>query len=119
MSRKNKRKNDGVRKHSSQVDKSLTKLDELKEDVDVAILKIAKDFVPKLHRQPEIMPLRDGGLQFEYDRDDGAYLEFELHSNSKVKMFFTNFIDCEQNIDIDCNVDEINNKVESFFKKTK
>ena len=96
---------------------SLMRLDELKGIVDHAILEKVKDFIPKLYRQPEIFPLQDGGLQFEYDRDDGAYLEFEFHADNKVKMFFADFDGCEQNKELNCNIDEINNAIGSFFWK--
>lgn len=96
---------------------SLMRLDELKGVANHAVLEMAKEFVLKLHYQPEIFPLQDGGLQFEYDRDDGAYLEFEFHADDKVEMFLADFNGREQNKELNCNINEINNAIESFFRK--
>lgn len=43
------------------------------------LINICKDIINELRYQPEIYPTAIGAIQFEYDKDDGSYIEFEVY----------------------------------------
>lgn len=96
--------------------KSLEQLNKIKDNTDKAIFNLVESFIPELCNQPEIFPLEDGGVQIEFEREDGAYLEFEFHANNEVKMFFTDFVEHEDNENIDCDINKINELIKKFYE---
>ena len=44
--------------------------------------------LPKLKKQPQIFPVSDGSIQFEYDGENGEYLEVQLSQNNQMKCYF-------------------------------
>ncbi len=90
----------------------------------------AQPFSPKLidrcHKildclsyRPFIAPTACGSIQFEYEKDNGDYLEIEVFED-KVKMYTKTMIYLEgyQNIDQDYTPDDINQIVEDFYRVT-
>lgn len=47
----------------------------------------AKELVLQLSIQPYVFPTANDSIQFEYEKDDGDYLEFELFGDYSLKMF--------------------------------
>ena len=46
-----------------------------------------KQNILMLDKQPEIFPIAYGNVQFEYDHEDGGYLEFEISPDSVIKCY--------------------------------
>ena len=47
----------------------------------------AQHLIPALHVQPEIFPTADGSIQFEYEKDNGDYLEFKFTGKGTCEVF--------------------------------
>ena len=47
----------------------------------------AQHLIPALHVQPEIFPTADGSIQFEYEKDNGDYLEFQFTGKGTCEVF--------------------------------
>lgn len=47
----------------------------------------AEELLAGLPVKGEVFPLPDGRVQFEFDKDDGSYLEFELNTDDSVEVF--------------------------------
>ena len=47
----------------------------------------AQRLIPALHVQPEIFPTADGSIQFEYEKDNGDYLEFQFTGKGTCEVF--------------------------------
>ena len=47
----------------------------------------ARKLISKLKKQPFISPTAKGSIQFEYEDEQGNYLEFELFPDNSVKKF--------------------------------
>jgi len=77
------------------------------------LLDISEHILMNLDHQPEVFPIAGGAIQFEYDRDDGAYLEFEIMDDLKAHCYaeFPNGIEEES----DMEVGRINEVVNEFY----
>ena len=51
------------------------------------IIQRSRDLITTLDRQPMIFPTANDSIQFEYEKENGDYLEFELFENGKCKLF--------------------------------
>lgn len=51
------------------------------------IINTMKNLIKELPYQPEIFPTACRSIQFEYEKEDGSYLEFELFEDNKIKIF--------------------------------
>lgn len=69
----------------------------------------------KLKMQPEIFPTACNTIQFEYEKDDGSYLEFEIAEDGNAKVFIIDSEGNEKHSFIRVNPEEINNIVSSFY----
>ena len=80
---------------------------------DTLIQKM-KYLILRLNIQPEIFPTARGSIQFEYEKETGEYLEFELF-DTKLKVLTMgsdgNNYSCDMNIDIE----EINKVIDEFY----
>lgn len=68
-------------------------------------IEYAIDIVKGLPTQPEIYPLSDGRVQFEYSKKTGEYLEFELNTDLTANVFCIKsdlsekeFVDCSDSL---------------------
>lgn len=52
------------------------------------LLERTRAIVETLKKQPEIFPTANESIQFEFEKNDGDYLEFELFEDGTVKKFF-------------------------------
>ena len=50
-------------------------------------IEYAKSLLIKLPAKAEVFPISDGRVQFEFDKDNGAYLELEINSDKTVGVF--------------------------------
>ena len=50
-------------------------------------LYMALCLIPALHVQPEIFPTANGSIQFEFDKDNGDYLEFQFTGKGTCEVF--------------------------------
>ncbi len=54
----------------------------------------SRDYIKKAERllsaipvKTEVFPISDGRVQFEFDKEDGAYLEFEVNDDGSIHVF--------------------------------
>ena len=80
---------------------------------DKKLINKAKDILLKLKYQPEIFPSQYNSIQFEYEKENGEYLEFELFSN-KIVYFYVNK-DGKEEEDLDITQEEMINKINAFY----
>ena len=50
------------------------------------VIEKAKKILETLEYQPQVFPIPSGKIQFEYDNDNGSYIEFEI--SDKTDMVF-------------------------------
>ena len=75
----------------------------------------------QLHIQPFLAPTARHTIQIEYDRDDGAYLEFEIHKRNPSKLYATYTVDkMVRGVDlgIQLNIDLFNAIIDGFMNKS-
>lgn len=82
---------------------------------DKELIEITKKIVMELNYQPEIFPTACESIQFEYDLDNGAYLEFEISMGKKAKCFSIDQNGKETTKYICADSNEINKVVEKFY----
>lgn len=51
------------------------------------LIELCKEIIQKLEIQPSVFPTGQNSIQFEYEKPNGDYLEFELYIE-KVEVFF-------------------------------
>lgn len=52
------------------------------------LIQTAKTILSTLTIQPQILPTANDSIQFEYRKNTGEYLEFELFESGKLKKFY-------------------------------
>lgn len=50
-------------------------------------ISFAEYLLEKLPAEAQVYPISDGRVQFEFDKDDGSYLEFEINRDKTVGVF--------------------------------
>ena len=50
-------------------------------------LRYVKCLLEQIPEKAEVFPIPDGRVQFEFDKDDGAYLELEINSDDTIDVF--------------------------------
>lgn len=69
----------------------------------------------KLPVLPEIFPVADGSVQFEYKKSDGSYLEFDISENEIIEYrVYPDGKEIERTIDND----NISEEVKNFYERT-
>lgn len=81
-----------------------------------SIIDNAISVVKKLKVPPEVFPLATGGIQLEYDRDDGGYLEIEITGNSDiVKVFIIQSRELDEKT-LTVSVDKLDTMINNFLE---
>ena len=57
------------------------------EPLPEELIASAGELIKKLLIQPEIFPTADGTIQFEYEKENGDYLEFQFTGNGTCEVF--------------------------------
>lgn len=84
------------------------------DPIPTSMIDIMKDMLPKLKIQPEIFPLACGSIQFEYEKDNGDYLEFKMLHGGLLEMYV--IIDCDDSDKIiEADSYKINEIVDNFM----
>lgn len=84
------------------------------DPIPTFMIDIMKDMLSKLKIQPEIFPLECGSIQFEYEKDNGDYLEFKILHGGLLEMYV--IIGCDDsNKIIEVDSDKINEIVDNFM----
>ena len=99
-------------------------ISELKDDwngngasaVKDTLIQKMKYLVLRLNIQPEIFPTARGSIQFEYEKETGEYLEFELF-DTRLKVFTMDSDGNDYSYDMDTDIDKINEVINKFYKK--
>ncbi len=83
-------------------------------EIDFYLIEKCKEIISSytLHTQPDIFPTGRNSIQFEYESDNGKYLEIEIYLD-KLSMYYT---DNETEIENDnISFDEANIFISKFF----
>lgn len=106
---------------------NLNKLEEiasLKEDWDhkgakafsrEQIMKV-RDLIIFLSVQPEIIPTACGTIQLEYEKENGAYLEFEIKEDDIIRIYEEHPEGKNSGEIVDADIGTINRIVQDFYK---
>jgi hypothetical protein len=83
------------------------------------VIEKAKKLLESLEYQPKVFPIPNGNIQFEYEKDNGSYAEFEISDNND--MIF-GYKDNKTNKDIGGEIftiftNELNDYVKDFMEK--
>lgn len=106
--------------------RSIKTLDEIRELEDdwngngasrfpEALLNQMYSIVKRIHKQPQIFPTARDSIQFEYENDNGDYLEFELFDDGRIKQFLYTISGKSSTVYID--VEDINKVVDRFYER--
>ena len=83
--------------------------------IDVSIIDKLGIILRDLRVQPEIFPLVNGNIQFEYEEEDGRYLEFETVDINNINVFKLDSNDKTTTKEIKFNLEDILKEVEDFY----
>lgn len=78
------------------------------------IINKAKSLLIDLTLQPQVFPTANNSIQIEFDRDNGAYLEFQLTKSSQLSYFWVKKDGSEVNGTVPCSSYYVNQLLESF-----
>lgn len=92
--------------------------------------KFSKDLIEKVKYiienisvQPSVFPVARDSIQFEYTKDNGDYLEFELYDDGRLTKFIMRSDDTtdfgSNGIDMPNDMDSINDVVNEFLRGNK
>jgi len=76
-----------------------------------------KDFLQKLVHQPDVFPTACKSIQFEYELENGRYLEFEVYESGDIKRYYESETG-EERTDFFVypgDIEEINKEIVSFY----
>lgn len=75
------------------------------------------DLLLSIYKQPETFPTSRGSIQFEYEKENGDYLEFEIFED-KIQMFYMDEYEREKEEEIAIhNTQKINKIVRDFYER--
>lgn len=69
-----------------------------------------------LNYQPEVFPTACDSIQFEYEKEDGEYLEFELYDNGIIKTFKMDKYGNESTEEYDFDFSKVNEEISKFYE---
>ena len=78
------------------------------------LIKKMKYLILRLNIQPEIFPTARGSIQFEYEKETGEYLEFELF-DTRLEVLTMGSDGNNYSYDMDIDIEEINKVVDKFY----
>lgn len=77
------------------------------------LLEFAESIIKGLNHQPEVFPIAGGAIQFEYEKSNGEYLEFEISEDKKIRCLL---IDEDENEHVSIiEFNDINKVVNNFY----
>ena len=87
------------------------------EPISKDLIDIMRNLIYGLKYQPEIFPTVCESIQFEYEKDNGDYLEFELIDEETIEIFRMYSDGTEKYDSCKPNVDDINKVVSEFYEE--
>lgn len=85
------------------------------------LIEQMKNILLKISFQPDICPVAGGAIQFQYEKENGDYLEFELYEDGRLEKFILrndNSMDFGDDGELmDAGIDSINKVINDFFGK--
>ena len=99
-------------------------ISELKDDwngngasaVKDTLIQKMKYLILRLNIQPKIFPTARGSIQFEYEKETGEYLEFELF-DTKLKVLTMGSDGNNYSYNMDIDIEEINKVIDEFYNQ--
>ena len=87
------------------------------ESINKDLIYVMRNLIYELNYQPEIFPTACNSIQFEYEKENGDYLEFELVSKENVEIFEMLNNGNEKHDSCKADSIEINKILDKFYKK--
>lgn len=84
---------------------------------DEQLIKMVRQLAISFEIQPEIFPTANNSIQFEWDKDDGEYLELEVCLDG-INVFVIDKDGNEKSFEMTIDKKECNRLVEQFFDET-
>ena len=84
------------------------------ESIPLSLISKMRGLVLTLSHQPDIFPTACNSIQFEYEKEDGSYLEFELFEE-QLKLFAIDRVGAESTRLLTFDAQEINKVVDNFY----
>lgn len=83
------------------------------------IINKCKEYIMGLEREPFVTPTATGSIQFEYELDNGDYLEFNISENEvSVFLFYVGIGKAKFQIKENNILDEMNLLINKFYNNT-
>lgn len=82
------------------------------EKIDNDVIDTSLSIICLLSHQPYIFPTGRNSVQFEYEKTNGDYLEFEIFKDKRIEMFLTT---SDNEISKEIKLDEVIKYVNEFF----
>ncbi len=79
------------------------------------LISMVRGIITALDVQPELFPTACDSVQFEYEKEDGAYLEIEINSEDAWEVFEVDSDGQEKYSSIEAKVEAIVKVVNSFY----
>lgn len=86
------------------------------EPLSKSLINESKKMIYSFAKIPQVFPTADGTLQFEYDKKDGSYLEFQLSTSEMIDVFEVDKNGVETEYQIIKTVSNINQVVRKFYE---
>lgn len=84
---------------------------------DELILK-AEKLISMIWKQPDVFPTGRESIQFEYEKENGDYLEFEVFSDRINKLFMDDAENEEEEVISIDDISKINNILREFYERS-
>jgi len=82
---------------------------------DRQLIEKVRFILDKVVHQPEIYPIAGGAIQFEYNKDSGDYLEFEIGQEDSITALHVDETGNEHEFSFASQIEDINRVVNSFY----
>ena len=82
---------------------------------DHSLIQKAVEIIKGLPIQPEVFPVSSGEIQFEFEEDDGRYLELLISNSEQIEVFLVNVDGEESEFLISQDIQKINQLVDEFY----
>lgn len=88
--------------------------------INEKVIELAIEIIGKLPACPEVFPISDGNIQFQFEDSDGNYMEMEVLENSEVEIYLE--MTGQEGKEFSVNVGDVTawkkvEKLASMFKK--
>lgn len=80
------------------------------------LISKVKGVIFALNYQPEVFPTACDSIQFEYEKENGEYLEFELFEDEIIKVFKIDKWGNENTVEYKFDFEKVNKEIKNFYE---